>query len=117
MDEMAFYWVLHSTLQRGDIVHSMDMRPGKVPGHLLTVCVVFTCLWGCSKRKEQISTVQSSSVQTLLPAAYTDTALEFPKLQFTNETVSLNDRCPVRKVKLNTRLAPLFVNGRPIGFC
>jgi hypothetical protein len=70
------------------------------------------CLWGCSKRKEQ-----SASVQTLLPAAYTDTTLEFPHLTYTNGASSLNDRCPVRKAKLNQRLAPLFVNGRPIGFC
>ena len=70
------------------------------------------CLWGCSTKKES-----QTSVQALLPAAYTDTTLEFPKLRFTNETVSLNDRCPVRKAKLNTKLAPLFVNGRPLGFC
>jgi hypothetical protein len=31
--------------------------------------------------------------------------------------VTLNDRCPVRKVKLNPRMHAAYVNGRPIGFC
>ena len=30
---------------------------------------------------------------------------------------SANDRCPVRKVKLNPQMTPAYVNGRPIGFC
>ena len=31
--------------------------------------------------------------------------------------LSMNDRCPVRAVRLNVHLDPLYVNGRPIGFC
>jgi hypothetical protein len=31
--------------------------------------------------------------------------------------VSLNDRCPVRKVKLNPKMPPVYVNGQPVGFC
>lgn len=41
----------------------------------------------------------------------------FPHLRFSDSTVSLNDRCPVRKVPLNRRLPAMLVNGRPIGFC
>jgi hypothetical protein len=50
-------------------------------------------------------------------AAYDDTTLAFPRLRFTNGQTSVNDRCPVRKVKLNRRLPPVFVNGQPVGFC
>jgi hypothetical protein len=88
----------------------MDTGRGKYPG--LLACLLVMCLWGCSKKKEQ-----GSSIEALLPAAYTDTTLEFPHLTFTNGMSSLNDRCPVRKAKLNTKLAPLFVNGQPLGFC
>gem|GEM_PF-1167962 len=103
-------------------MHSIDMGPRNVPSRLLTVCVLFMCLWGCSRKTKEPSDQAASpgapsSVQMLLPAAYTDTTLEFPHLRFTDQTLSLNDRCPVRKAKLNERLAPLFVNGRPIGFC
>lgn len=31
--------------------------------------------------------------------------------------VTLNDRCPVRKVRLNPRMNAAYVNGRPVGFC
>jgi YHS domain-containing protein len=43
--------------------------------------------------------------------------LGFPKVQYTDSTVSMNDRCPVRHAKLNTGYKPVYVNGRPIGFC
>ena len=33
-----------------------------------------------------------------------------------NET-SINDRCPVRHDPLNDQVPPLYVNGRPLGFC
>ena len=50
--------------------------------------------------------------------SYTDEAAEFPKILFDDgEQVSLNDRCPVRKVKLNRKMPPVWINGRPVGFC
>ncbi len=42
---------------------------------------------------------------------------EFPRIRYAVTTVSVNDRCPVTKSKLNRRLDPLRVNGRAIGFC
>lgn len=39
-----------------------------------------------------------------------------PKLDFDGQ-VSVNDRCPVRKHKLNPQIAPLWVNGKPLAFC
>jgi hypothetical protein len=51
------------------------------------------------------------------PISYADADTLFPRLRFADGQVSLNDRCPVRKVKLNRRMPPLYVNGRPIGFC
>ncbi len=42
---------------------------------------------------------------------------EFPKLKWSDGKVSVNDRCPVRVRKLNPKIDPLWVNGRPIGFC
>jgi hypothetical protein len=41
-----------------------------------------------------------------------------PRLRFLADgQVSLNDRCPVRKVRLNPRMGAAYVNGRPVGFC
>ena len=42
---------------------------------------------------------------------------KFPRIRFVDSTVSLNDRCPVTRSKLNRKMDPLYVNGQPIGFC
>jgi hypothetical protein len=40
-----------------------------------------------------------------------------PRIRFSDDQLSLNDRCPVRLAKLNLKMAPVYVNGKPIGFC
>ena len=85
---------------------------------------LFTAV-GCGKKSPEStdtamqsgSAMQSGTAMMMLPAVYTDTTAEFPRLCFADGQESLNDRCPVRKVKLNLRLPPLFVNGHPVGFC
>ena len=42
---------------------------------------------------------------------------DFPRLKYADSLVSANDRCIVSQAKLNPRMAPLYVNGAPIGFC
>ena len=46
-----------------------------------------------------------------------DTTAEFSPLLYPGDLVTLNDRCPVRKVPLNGRMPAIYVNQRPIGFC
>ena len=41
----------------------------------------------------------------------------YPRIRYSDEQVSVNDRCPVRKAKLNLKMDPIYVNGRPVGFC
>ena len=36
---------------------------------------------------------------------------------FEDGLVSLNDRCAVRKTKLNRKMPAVYVNGQPVGFC
>jgi len=33
------------------------------------------------------------------------------------DLVSLNDRCPVSQTQLSPEIEPIYVNGRPVGFC
>lgn len=51
------------------------------------------------------------------PGAYVDSTAELSPVRYANAQVTLNDRCPVRQSRLNTKLKPLLVNGLPIGFC
>lgn len=41
----------------------------------------------------------------------------FPKIKYADSLESLNDRCIVKKSKLNLKVRPVYVNWRPIGFC
>ena len=41
----------------------------------------------------------------------------YPRIRYSDEQISVNDRCPVRRAKLNLRMDPIYVNGRPVGFC
>ena len=46
-----------------------------------------------------------------------DATAEFPKIRFSDGSISANDRCPVTKRKLSAAFPPIYVNGLPIGFC
>jgi hypothetical protein len=40
------------------------------------------------------------------------------QIRFLNDgQVSLNNQCPVRRVRLNIKMPAAYVNGRPVGFC
>lgn len=39
------------------------------------------------------------------------------RVQYADSTISLNDICPIAIKKLGTGKMPLYVNGRPVGFC
>ena len=57
------------------------------------------------------------AMQASAVGEYVDPSDSLPRIRYNDGQVSLNDRCPVRKVRLNLLLEPLYVNGRPIGFC
>lgn len=77
---------------------------------------------GCSKREMQL-------VAENRPASYVnedgsggwakiDTTINsYPHMKMQNGQITINDRCPVRRVPLNLRLPTLYVNGEPLGFC
>lgn len=40
-----------------------------------------------------------------------------PRVKYADSLLSLNDRCIVRRGRLNPLFKPVYVNGRPVGFC
>ncbi len=64
--------------------------------------------------------MERSFLMPALPAAaeYVPGVEEkYPRLRYADGQISLNDRCPVRHVKLNPKMPPVYLNGKPIGFC
>ncbi len=51
-----------------------------------------------------------------LPVTFVDESAEFSPLHMGNWT-TMNDRCMVRRAKLNLKMPPVYVSGRPVGFC
>ena len=76
--------------------------------------VLSTFLWAC---QGNTGADQPQIVFDTLTIEYADADTLFPHMRFADGLVSLNDRCAVRQTKLNRRLPPIYVNGRPIGFC
>jgi hypothetical protein len=54
-----------------------------------------------------------ATAQTFVPTADPD----HPKVMYADSLISLNDRCVVRGGTLNPNYLPVYVNGRPVGFC
>lgn len=77
---------------------------------LLLAAVAVACSSGEQERAETPSAMTAA-------VRYVNPDDSLPRVRFGDGQVSLNDRCPVRRHKLNLRVPPVYVNGRPVGFC
>lgn len=68
---------------------------------------------GCSKVEPPRALTFSGAVEYVEAPADTSR----PQIRYADGLVSANDRCPVKKSKLNRKMPPIYANGRPIGFC
>lgn len=68
-------------------------------------------LFGCGGEKEPLVVSEGGDV------AYVNEEDAFSAVTFGDGQQSLNDRCMVRQAKLNLRMPPIYVNGKPVGFC
>lgn len=80
-------------------------------------CLALTLELAACSRPDRTAEVPDDAYVSPLPAAYVDSTAELSPLRFADGTVSLNDRCPVRRGHLNRRMPPVYVNSRPVGFC
>jgi hypothetical protein len=72
----------------------------------------------CSKEKQQAEKQPMGEKDYMVMGEYVNAQDSLPRLRyFDGSQVSLNDRCPNTKAKLNPKMPPIYVNGQPIGFC
>lgn len=90
----------------------LDSRARARRAALLSIGAAVLAAAGCAKPGPL-----APEATVLGPAQYADPTVEKPKIRWGAGPTSLNDRCIVRKSKLNLRMPPIFVNGQPIGFC
>ena len=83
----------------------------------LTAAILFSCSGG-AEQEEQAGAAPEKKPEYVAFAEFVNEEDSLPRLRFFESgLVSLNDRCPVRMVKLSPKMPPAWVNGRPIGFC
>jgi hypothetical protein len=95
-------------------------RTAALPGLLLLLAAVAACGSdsGTESRQDSDATMADTGMPAEPFAEFVTTADSLPRLRyFADGLVTLNDRCPVRKVKLNPRMGASYVNGHPVGFC
>jgi len=78
----------------------------------LTWILVLVAALGCGRSGERGTIIE----EPLMPALV-DTTVAFPHVRYADGQVSINNRCIVRQIKLSAMMRPIYVNGRPIGFC
>jgi hypothetical protein len=86
---------------------------------LITIAAFLGALGlACSKEKESASREDEPAKEYVVFGEFVNPQDALPRVRYyDSELVSLNDRCAVRKIKLNPKMPPVYVNGQPIGFC
>lgn len=82
--------------------------------------VVAVCLGACGQKESADKTADATATMDDRPvlAEFVNPEDSLSHLRYLADgQTSLNDRCAVRKVRLNPKMPPLYVNGRPVGFC
>jgi len=87
---------------------------------LALTAVIVVVGFACSKKaKEEVTDkAKDAKVEYVAVGEYINPQDSLPRIRyFEGSQVSLNDRCAVRKVRLNDKMSPVYVNGQPVGFC
>jgi len=89
---------------------------------VLAVCILSACSGNQAENKTdeaaEDKTAKPSTPSYVVLAEFTTPGDSLSPLRyFAGDQITLNDRCPVRKVTLNPKMGAAYVNGNPIGFC
>ena len=72
----------------------------------------------CSEKKEVASEQKAPEKEYVALGEFVNPEDTLPRVRyFDGGQVTINDRCAVRKVKLNPKMPAVYVNGQPVGFC
>ncbi len=90
-----------------------DTPPGRAAPVLSLLAMAAAFVFACAPQEPR----STPAPPPLNEVVYADDDTLFPRILFADGQVSLNDRCMVRHVKMNLKMPPTYVNGRPVGFC
>jgi len=91
---------------------------GKGLAVALAAAFLVSCGGGSEETSRGDQAQKEPEKEYMVFGEYVNETDSLPRLRYYQSgLVSLNDRCAVRKVKLNPKMPPAWVNGRPVGFC
>ena len=93
-------------------LHCTDSTTRVLPGRaaLLSLAAI-QCLLACSPDS-------SGEMPEVTLGAPEDPSAEFSKIRYGDrDLLSLNERCPLTGDPLSALIEPIYINGRPLGFC
>lgn len=86
--------------------------------HRSVVLVAAVAALACSEKEEAKQEEAASTMPSVVYGEFIAPDDSLQRMRYLETgLVGLNDRCAVRKVRLNPKMPPVYVNGQPIGFC
>ena len=102
----------------------MHLREFSLNLGLLPIFGIISVLAGCGGGGAKVETIPPNEPAVYVNADGTGESMKldtlvisYPHMIMADGQITLNDRCPVRRARLNRRLPAIYVNGRPVGFC
>lgn len=98
-------------------------RPGRLTPHvriLLAALVTGLAVLAVSAPAQESTPDQPQWVEGIrigLPNFVLGAVPDRPRIMYRDSLTSINDICPVRKARLDPDRKPVYVNGKPVGFC
>ena len=98
-------------------------KPGRLTPYvrvLLAALAAGLAVLAASAPAQESASGQSQWVEGIrigLPNFIAGTHPDRPRIMYRDSLTSINDICPVRKARLDPDRKPVYVNGKPVGFC
>jgi len=87
--------------------------------HRSIILVAAVVTLACSDKKDEAKREEvASTMPAVVYGEFIQPEDSLPRMRyFETGLVGVSDRCAVRKVRLNPKMPPVYVNGHPVGFC
>ncbi|MGE5176960.1 MAG: hypothetical protein ACM3JJ_11360 [Hyphomicrobiales bacterium] len=92
------------------------VRPAIVAALALGASLAFGAA-GSRAQVRDVPVEKPDDIRVGLPSYVLTDPIEHPRVEYRDSLISINDFCPVRKARLDPDRDPVYVNGRPVGFC
>lgn len=103
--------------RQGAVRRGGARRAGPIVAALGVGAVLCFGAAGIRAQVQDVPVEEPGTLRVGLPSYVLTDPIEHPRVEYRDSLVSINYFCPVRKARLDPDRDPVYVNGRPVGFC